>query len=419
MLNVNSIIIFAKYAKLVVKLKPFKVKTSMKHILIIVENIPVPFDKRAWQQALALKNAGFEVSVICPANQHYPERSEVIEGISIYRHPSYTAKGKLGYVTEYTTALFWEKILAFYIFIKKPFKAIMGTCPPDNIFLVALPFKLFGVKYFYDHRDVSPLIIKAKFGSTDNFLYKVICWFERMSFKVANHSFTVNQSCKEMAINRAGALPNKITIVRNGPDFNRFDFKAYNQEHKKGKKFLVTYLGLIGKQDDVDYLAIIANEIINTKQIKDIHFAIIGDGDYLPTIKKMVSDFKIESFFTFYGIIRNDKLISEIIGTSDVCVNTERPDEINNITSAVKVMEYMAFSKPIIQFDLVEARISADRASFYAKTTDDFINYLLKLLENPEIGKEMGEFGRKRVLEKLSWDKQKTEFVKVFEQYLN
>ncbi|MGY6561003.1 MAG: glycosyltransferase family 4 protein [Luteibaculaceae bacterium] len=391
----------------------------MHHIVIIVENLPVPFDKRAWQQALSLKKAGYEVSVICPRNDYYPKSFEVLEGIEIHRHASYTAAGKMGYFLEYGIALFWEIWYCLKLYIKKPFKLILGTCPPDTIFLVAAPYKLIGVKYLYDHRDVSPLIIKAKFGNDKNALYKVICFLEKWSFALANFSITVNESCRKMAVERAGVNPNKIGIVRNGPDFNRFNFNAYNLKHKNGRAYLATYLGLVGKQDDVDYLVYIAEKIVYELKRTDIQFAIIGDGDYLFKIKELVSEKNLDSFFTFYGLVKNDELLSEILGSSDVCLNTERPDEINNITSAVKVMEYMAFGKPIIQFDLVEARISAEEASFYAKTVQEYADYLILLLSNDTLRQKMGQIGYERVRESLSWDVQEIKFLFYVKGLLN
>src|SRR4051794_11564485 len=118
----------------------------MKSVLIIVENLPVPFDTRVWKQACSLQRNGYAVTVLCPRGKGFNKAHEVLEGVHIYRHPMpMEGNGALGYVLEYGSALFWEFLYSWWIYLRRGFQVIQGCNPPDDIFLIALPFKLFGV----------------------------------------------------------------------------------------------------------------------------------------------------------------------------------------------------------------------------------------------------------------------------------
>jgi glycosyltransferase involved in cell wall biosynthesis len=380
---------------------------SGKHILIVVENLPVPLDRRVWQEARHLKSLGADVSVICPKMKGYVKSHETLEGIDIYRHAlPVEASGASGYLIEYSTALFFEFFLALNLFFKKRFHVIQGCSPPDLIFLVALPFKLFGVKYVFDHHDLSPELFQTKFRGK-RWLYKALLFVEKLTFKTANFSIATNQSFKEIAIQRGKMLSENVEIVRSGPDLRRFKIIPADEQYKKGKKYLIGYLGIIAEQDGLDLLMRIAAILLKNRN--DIHFAIIGDGTELPNIRRMAIELGIAEHIDFYGMVSDDKLLNAILNTCDVCVNPDIPNELNNLLTTNKVMEYMAVKKPVVQFDLKEGRYSALEASLYAKANDlnDFAEKISLLLDNPDKRNEMGEFGYNRVIKQLSWEHEK------------
>jgi glycosyltransferase involved in cell wall biosynthesis len=256
-----------------------------KHILIIVENLPLPFDRRVWQEANALKQQGAFVSIICPKMKGYTKSFEIINGIDIYRHPlPVEASGAMGYLMEYSVALFWEFVLSLKIFFKKRFHVIQGCNPPDLIFLVALFYKVFGVKYVFDHHDINPELYIAKFQRKDLF-YKLMVLFEKLTFKTANYSIATNGSYKEIAIRRGKMNPEDVTIIRSGPALDRLKLSDGNPIYKKGRRFLVGYVGVIGEQEGLDLL-IDAIQYITQKR-NDIQFAIVGSGTELEEIKKL------------------------------------------------------------------------------------------------------------------------------------
>ena len=214
-----------------------------KHILIVVENLPVPFDRRVWQEATTLKEAGADVSIICPIMKGYTARYEQIDGIDIYRHPlAVEATGALGYLAEYGSAIFWWYKLSLKIYRKKPFQVIHGCNPPDLIFTVAIPFKVLGVKYVFDHHDINPEFYIAKFGKKD-FFYNLMLAFERITYRIADYSIATNESYRDIAIRRGKIAPDRVTIIRSGPKLDRLRIVPPNDAYKKGRRYLVGYSG--------------------------------------------------------------------------------------------------------------------------------------------------------------------------------
>jgi glycosyltransferase involved in cell wall biosynthesis len=376
---------------------------SGKHILIIVENLPVPFDRRVWQEANTLIENGAKVSIICPKMKGYTKSYETINGIEIYRHSlPLEAKGASGYLLEYSIALFWEFFLSLKIFFKKKFHVIQGCNPPDLIFLVALFYKLFGVKYVFDHHDINPELYIAKYNKK-GFFYKFLLLTERLTFATANYSIATNESYKEIAIRRGKMPKEKVQVVRSGPKLDRLKLGSGNEKYKKGRTFLTGYVGVIGEQEGLDLL-LESIKFITTAR-NDVQFAIIGGGTDLEKIKQQATQMNLDDYVDFYGRV-DDEAMVDILNTADVCVNPDRPTEMNNLSTMNKIMEYMALKKPIVQFDLKEGRLSAMGASLYADNTsiEDFAKKIMWLLDNPEERKIMGDFGYNRVVNELSWN---------------
>jgi glycosyltransferase involved in cell wall biosynthesis len=389
-----------------------------KHILIIVENLPVPFDRRVWQEASTLRDNGAKISIICPQMKGYTKAFEQLEGIDIYRHPlPVEARGAWGYLLEYSAALFWEFMLSWKIFFRKKFQVIHGCNPPDLIFVVALVFKLFGVKYVFDHHDINPELFIAKYNKK-GLLYKLMLLLERLTFRTANYSIATNESYKEIAIRRGGMNPEKVQVVRSGPKLDRLKIVPPDEQYRKGRKFLVGYVGVIGQQEGLDLLLKSIEYII--KQRQDIQFAIIGGGSDLDVLKAESAKMGLDEFVDFYGRV-TDELLVKVLNTADVCVNPDRPTEMNNLSTMNKIMEYMALKKPIIQYDLKEGRFSAQKASLYADCDNnpDFAIKIMQLLDDPEQRKEMGEFGYNRVVNELSWDYESVKLRNFYEKVLH
>ena len=377
-----------------------------KKVLIIVENAPAPPDPRVWKEAIALRDAQFQVTILCPKGKaRFRESYEFREGIHIYRHPMpQEAPGVWGYLVEYGCALFWEFLFSWWIFLRRGFDVIQACNPPDDIVLVALPFKLLGVKFIFDHHDVNPELYLAKYERKD-LLYRALVWLERLTFAFSDVVISTNESYKEVAITRGKRLPEKVFVVRNGPDLATFKPVPPNPARKHGKAHLVGYVGVMGAQDSVDILLDVA-EYIKGLGRRDVHFTCVGTGPAFGDLIKMLEERNLGDIVDFTGRASDEDLL-QILSTADVCVNPDKPCRMNDISTMIKIMEYMALSKPIVQFDLKEGKISAGEASLYSDNGNkiaDFAQKILWLLDHPEERQRMGEFGRRRVESELAWE---------------
>lgn len=386
-----------------------------KHILIIVENLPVPFDRRVWQEATTLKANGADISIICPKMKGFTKSYEVIDGIEIYRHPlPLEARGAFGYLIEYGTAIFWEMRLARKIYRKKPFHVIHGCNPPDLIYITAKLFKSKGVKYIFDHHDINPELYIAKYNKKD-FFYKLMKYFEKQTFKHAVASIATNHSYKEIAITRGGMSPDKVQIVRSGPKLDRLKLQRPIEKFKKGRKYLIGYLGVIGEQEGIDLLLESVKHIVEKRN--DVQVAIVGGGSDLEILKNLSLEMGLGEYVDFYGRV-SDQLLVDILNSADVCVNPDKPTEMNNLSTMNKIMEYMALKKPIVQYDLKEGRFSAKEASLYANDIIDFAEKIMYLLDNESERERMSEFGYNRVVNELSWDYESRNLISFYEKVL-
>jgi glycosyltransferase involved in cell wall biosynthesis len=373
-------------------------------VLIIVENLPVPFDRRVWREAASLRENGYEVTVLCPRGKQYERPYEVINGVHIYRHPM-TREGNsaFGYLREFGCALFWEFFYAWRIFFSRGFHVIQGCNPPDDIFLVALPFKLLGVKYIFDHHDATPELFDSKYGKK-GLLYKIQVWLEKLTYRFSDIVMATNESYRELAIQRGGLDPADVFVVRNGPELKTFKAVAPNPGRRHGKAFLVGYVGTMSIQEGLDILLNVVLHIKNQGR-RDVHFTCVGGGPGLAGLRKMVQDMQLDDMVNFTGRVSDEDLI-EILSTADVCVNPDKPCEMNSISTMIKIMEYMALGKAIVQFDLKEGRFSAGEASLYADNANqisDFAAKILWLLDHPEQRARMGAFGKRRIEHELAW----------------
>jgi glycosyltransferase involved in cell wall biosynthesis len=374
--------------------------------LIIVENLPVPFDTRVWKEAVSLRANGYDVTVLCPRGKGYKLGYEVIDDVHIYRHPMPTeGNGLIGYLSEYTCALFWEFFYTWWIYLRRGFDVIQGCNPPDNIFLVALPFKLFGVKYIFDHHDVNPELYLSKYGRQDS-LYKIQLLLEKMTFRCSAVVMTTNNSYREIAVTRGRIREDNVFVVRNGPDCEKFKPVAPNVTLKQGKRYMIGYVGNMSSQEGLDILLNAALEIRRLGR-SDVHFICVGGGPGLPGLQKLNREKNLEDMVTFTGRISDAELL-EILSTADVCINPDRPCAMNGMSTMIKIMEYMALGKPIVQFEGREGRFSAQEASLYCDGAEDpgvdFAEKIIWLLDHPEERERMGEFGQRRVKQELAWE---------------
>jgi glycosyltransferase involved in cell wall biosynthesis len=383
-------------------------------VLIVVENLPVPFDRRVWQEARALRESGYRVSVICPKGRGWEKGRQTLEDIEIYRHRIWEASGMFGYIVEYGWALAAEFLLALRVYVRTRFRVLQACNPPDTIFLIGLFFKLLGVRFIFDHHDLNPELYEAKFRRR-GFGYKLMCWAERFTFRAADVSIATNQSYREVALTRGGMRPERTFVVRSCPDLTRIQKPAPRPELKEGRQHLVVYLGVMGPQDGIDLLLESISIIGHNPRHKEILFVLIGAGTELPRLKLLASQRGLEHLTKFTGRL-SDEEVAAYLSTASVGVAPDPPTPMNDKSTMNKILEYMAYGLPVVLYDLTEGRCSAADAALYAHHGDpeDFAQKILTLLESESLRNELGVRGRKRIEESLNWDNEKQKLLEAY-----
>lgn len=388
-------------------------------ILIIVENLPVPFDTRVWQEATTLAENGYLVSVICPKGKGYDADYEYLNGVHVHRHDlPPEGNGALGYAREYFCALREELRLAKKIYKERGFHVIHGCNPPDDIYMVARRFKKKGVDYVFDHHDICPELFEAKFGKASGLLYKSQLWLERQTYKHCAFAFVTNESYKQIAISRGGMKEDKVFVLRSGPKLERLKITPAKSEIKRGRQFMVGYVGVIGQQEGIEYLLKAAKYIKEELHRDDIFWGVVGGGPHLEALRKQSHEMGLDDILEFTGRV-SDEVLLDYLNTADVCVNSDEYNAMNDKSTMNKILEYMALGKPIVQFDLTEGRFSAQEASLYAEPNNaiDMADKIIQLLDNPAKRKEMSEYGRQRIVNELSWEHTSRALLEGYDKY--
>lgn len=377
-------------------------------VLIIVQNLPVPFDRRVWLEAKTLKETGYAVTVISPKGKHgkFQKSHEYLEDIHIYRYPTPPeAQGGVGYIVEFIYCWLMTAWLSFKVWRKHGFDVVHACNPPETYFLLAWFYKLAGKKFIFDHHDLSPEMYVAKGGRKGGLLYRGLLWLEKLTFRTADVVITTNQSHKKIAMARGDVGEEYIFIVRTGPDFERLKRLEPEPALKEGLPFLVCYLGEMCPQDGVDYVLKAAQLLRDKFGRTDVQFVLMGGGPSLEQLKRLNSEMGLESFVKFTGRV-SDHDLCRYLSTADLCLDPDPCTEWADQSTMNKIMEYMAFAKPTVAFDLTENRFSAQEAAAYATPNDihEFTALIIELLDNEENRCKMGQFGLERVCKSLAWD---------------
>ena len=388
---------------------------SVGKVLILVENLSVPFDRRVWQEASTLTRHGWQVSVVCPRMMDR-KPFERLDGVAIYRYPlPFTARGAMGYLIEYPWALGCTFLYALYVFLRRGFHILHACNPPDLFFLVALPFRLFGVRFLFDQHDLCPETFESKFGRA-GLPFRVLLFLERCTYRLARAVIATNESYKKVAVERGRKRSEQVWVVRSAPDVRRFVSRPPNPSLKKGKTYLVTYLGTMGQQDGVDYLLRSIQTIVRNWRRADIHFLLMGGGENLQHLRQMADAMELNGIVEFTGRV-SDETVCEALSTADVCVAPDPVSPLNDKSTMNKILEYMAMSKPIVSYALTETVRSASDAAVYARTNDeeDFAQKITELLDDPARREAMGQKGRERLIRELSWEHSTQQLLAAYE----
>ena len=390
-------------------------------VLIIVENLTMPLDRRVWQEAQALRDAGYTVSIVCPKGGQYTRSYELLDGIHVFRHPlPFEADGALGYALEYSWALAWEFVLSIKAYFKVGFDVVQACIPPDLIFVIAGFWKvLFGKPFIFDHHDINPELYEAKFGRR-GFWHKVLLTLERWTFATADVSIATNDTFKQIAVDRGGMDPARVFVVRSIPDVSRFQRTAPNLDLKNGRQHLAGYVGIMGAQDGVDLLIKAMAHLVHVQARRDIQCALIGSGTELPYLQQLSRELNIEDYVTFTGFQSGQPLLQSL-SAFDIGIIPDPKNTYNDKISMNKVFEYMSLGIPFVQFDLIEGRKVAGTAALYAHDNDplDLAHAMAGLVDDPALRQELSSEGQTRAKALLRWDAESDRLLAAYQTALS
>lgn len=394
--------------------------SNVRKVLMLVENCPPMADNRVWSEATALRDYGFQVTIIGPRglSQQDRERHTYIDGIHVYRYPESAMGDKTStYVWEYCMATLMMAVLSLKVLYRHGFAVIHAANPPDTLFILGLLYRLLGKKLIFDQHDLMPELFVAKYGAHRKALHKLLLYLERCSYRAAHAVITTNESLRRFAIGRGGCPDEKVFVVRNGPDLDQFKLVETEPKLKGGRPYLLLYIGVMEVQDGVEYVLYALQRLINRHGRRDVSLVMIGDGSQLAALQALAHELEIAAYVTFTGWLQTDDLM-HYLAVADIGVTPDPANGLNEYCTLVKTMEYMAMGKPVVAFDLAETRLSAQGAALYAtpNDVDDFANKINILLDDEELRLKMGALGRARVEEALHWDRQKCNLLRAYER---
>lgn len=387
------------------------------HVLIVVQNLPVPLDRRVWLECRGLRDAGFDVSVICPKGGEFTAGHEIREGVHIHRYrPAPQASGLAAYAFEFAYAWLRTAWLSLRVWRRRRFDVIQACNPPDTYWALALLYKLAGVEFVYDQHDLCPEVYQSRFDGRGA-LYTSLRALEWATYRTADRVISVNESYRSVATGRGKVAPRHVTVVRSGPDPERMRRGEVDPTVRNGREHLACYLGVMGPQDGVDLLVRAIDVYVHDLGRDDCHFALLGFGDCLDDLKALARELGLDEWITFTGSA-DDEMIGRYLSAAAVGVDPDPSNPLNDVSTMNKVLEYMAFELPVLTFDLHETRVSAEDSARYVTPNDvhEMAKALADLLDDPERRAEMGRIGRERIETQLGWHHQAARYVDVYRE---
>jgi glycosyltransferase involved in cell wall biosynthesis len=386
-------------------------------ILIIVQNLPVPFDRRVWLECQALVSAGYQVAVVCPKGDGDPAY-EVIDSVQLYKYRPYAPGGsKVGFITEYVYSFLVTAWMTRKARRAGRFDVMQACNPPDIFWPIARMLRaLDGTKFVFDHHDLSPELYESRFPEGAKLPYKGLRALERTTHRTADHVISTNDSYRDIAIHRSGKAAADVTVVRTGPDPERLKRGPADPELRRGRKFLAAYIGVMGPQDGVDIVLRAADIVVHELHREDIAFTLMGKGDCFDDLIALRDKLGLGGHVEFTGRAP-DELVTRVLSTADVGLSPDPKNPLNDLSTMNKSMEYMAFELPVLAFDLRETRVSTGDAAVYVQPNivHDYATALVELMDDPAKRSRLGRLGRVRVEEELAWSHQQRAYLDVYQ----
>jgi glycosyltransferase involved in cell wall biosynthesis len=391
-----------------------------RRVLIIVQNLPVPFDRRVWLECRTLTRAGYQVAVVCPKGPGDPSY-QVIDGVQIYKYRPYSpGGGAASFFLEYAYSFAATAFLSLKAARGGRFGAVQSCNPPDIFWPIGVLFRRWhGSRFVFDHHDLCPETFESRFPSGSQVLYRGLRFLERCTTRCADHVVSTNDSYRQLVMKRDGVEPSRVTVVRTGPDPDNLKAVQAVDSLRRGRAHLAAYIGVMGPQDGVDIVLKVADFVVRTLKRTDISFTLIGSGDSFDDLVALRDELDLKDFVEFTGRAP-DEAVRDILSTADIGLSPDPKNPLNDVSTMNKTMEYMAFGLPVLAFDLRETRVSAAEAGAYATPNDveEMARLLVDLIDDEPRRRRMGSAGRSRVEQKLAWSHQEPQYLSVYDSLL-
>jgi glycosyltransferase involved in cell wall biosynthesis len=380
----------------------------------------VPFDRRVWLECQGLTSAGYRVAVVCPKGKGDPAY-EVIDSVELYRYLPYAPGGsKLSFIAEYAYSFLATAWGALRARRSGRFAVIQACNPPDIFWPLALAFRAVeGTRFVFDHHDLCPELYQSRFPRGPKLPYKGLLALERRTHRAADHVIATNDSYRKIAMTRGGKRAEEVTVVRTGPDLRRLQPGEADPGLRRGRRFLIAYIGVMGPQDGVDIVVRAADIVVNKLGRDDIAFTLIGSGDCFEDLVTLRDELGLAGHVEFTGRAP-DELVMRIMSTADAGLSPDPKNPLNDVSTMNKTMEYMAFGLPVVAFDLCETRVSAGDAAVYVEPNNEhqYAGAIVALLDDEPRRTLMGKLARERVEQELAWEHQEGAYLGVYERVL-
>lgn len=390
-------------------------------VLIIVQNLPVPFDRRVWLECRTLLQSGVEVAVVSPKAPGDPT-FELREGVELYKYaPRAATGGPAGYAVEYLWSFAATVALALRAARRGRFDVVQACNPPDIFWPIALLLRrLHGTAFVFDHHDLCPELFDSRFPGGPPALRRALVWLERRTLRSADQVCSTNDSYRSVALVRGRIDPERVTVVRTGPDPQRLARRAPDPALRRGRRYLAAYLGVMGPQDGVDLVLRVADVVVHRLGRRDVAFTLVGSGDCFAELCALRDELDLAGDVELTGRLP-DAEVAAVLSSADVGLSPDPRNPLNDVSTMNKTMEYMAFELPVVAFDLRETRVSAGEAAVYAtpNEVEDYARLLVELLDDEPRRRRMGALGRRRVVEELAWDHQAARYLDVYRRLLD
>lgn len=392
-------------------------RSRNRHVCVVVQNLPVPFDRRVWLECLALRDAGYEVSVVCPKGEDDPTYQE-LDGVHLFKYPAFPPITRQSlFVAEYAYSVAATLRHLGRAWRRRPFGIVQVCNPPDVLWAATLPFQALGARLVFDQHDLCPELYRSRFPEGPALPYRALLLAERVTYALSTHVIATNGSYRAVARRRGRKRDADVTVVRTGPDPDRMRRGDADPQLRRDHRYMIAYLGVMGPQDGVDLALRAMHQIVHRHGRTDVGLTLVGDGDAGPKLRRLATELQLDEHIEFTGRVP-DEMVARVLSTADIGLCPDPKNPLNDVSTMNKTMEYMAFELPVVAFDLVETKVSAGEAAVYAQPNDveDYADAILDLLADETRRKEMGAEGRRRVEDVLAWRHQAKRYVDVYDR---